>query len=228
MKKLIPILIFSIFLFSCNKVTISSDEKSSLERVSQFYGGIINYTKGFENRNGYPVNFFEIKLNKSALLNKDVVNLTKHAGNIAYMFYSNLSKENQKKYIEVRVSIDLENGESRSYKLKQSELTGVLKFLPSLEDANYLIISKDYKKLATLFRSDMNVSEENLKNLFDEIHTTFGEIKEIQYQGHEFSTDYKLGDCATYKEVIVLDKEAIQMFVTYQLKTKKIINLYFP
>lgn len=228
MKKQLLLFIFSFFLFSCNKVSISSDEKSSLEKVSQFYGGMTNYSKGFENKNGYPIDFFEIKMSKSSLLNKDVVNLTKHAGNIAYLFYSNLSKENQKKYIEIRVSIELNNGESRSYKFKQSELNGVLQFLPSLENANYLIISKDYKKLATLFRNDMNVSEENLKDLFNKIHSSLGEIKEIQYQGHEFSTDDKLGDCATYKEVVVFEKEAIQMFVTYQMKTKKIINLYFP
>lgn len=228
MKKLIPIFILFLFFNSCNKVNVSSDEKLALDKIAQFYGGLINYNKGFENHNGISKDYFEIKINKSPLLNNDQVNLTKHAGNMAYLFYSNLSKENKKKFNEVRVSIDLNNGEGRSYKFKISELEGVLSFLPSLENVNYLIISKDYKKLAESFSNDSNVKEESIKELFNKVNETFGETKEIQYQGHEFSTDDKLGDCVTYKEVIVLEKQAIQMFVTYQMKTRELIMLYIP
>lgn len=228
MKKLIPIFILSFFLSSCSNVGISPDEKLAFDKISQFYGGVTNYSKGFENNNGSSKDYFEIKVEKSPLLNKDQINLTKHAGNIAYVFYSNLNKESQKKFNEIRVDISLNNGESRSYKFNIDDLKGVLSFLPALENVNYLIISKDYKKLSNLFSKEANVKEEAISGLFTKINEMLGEIKEIQYQGHEFSTDDKLGDCVTYKEVIVLEKQAIQMFVTFQMKTKKLTYLYIP
>lgn len=227
MKKLLPFFILSFFIFSCNKENISSSETKIVQKILQFYGGICEGSKGFESKNNKKIDYFEIDVSKSQLLNKDVVNLTKHAGNIAYLFYSNLMPEEKKNYNEIRVKIDLNSAESRSYKYKISELEGVLSVQGSLEEINYLIISKDYKKLSSLFSSDMNVKENDLKELFDKIHANFGEIKEIQYQGHEFYTDDKFGDGVTFKQVIVMD-QSIQMFVTYQMKTKKLIGIYFP
>src|SRR5690554_715459 len=80
-----------ITLFSCGKVKVSDTEVKAVDKVLTFYGGQVDRLIGFNTGNDSKVNFFELKISESPLLNSDEKWLDEHAGNIAYLFYSNLN-----------------------------------------------------------------------------------------------------------------------------------------
>lgn len=215
-----------LFLFSCGKVGVSKTEVKAVDKVIEFYGGQVNRIIGFNMKNTKKINFFELKVSNSQLLNNDQKDLAGHAGNIAYLFYSNL-KDEKPNYQEIKVSIDLQNGESRSYNFPVSDLKEIENLMPFVNKTNAFIRNKDYKGFAETFSSKFSADEKDLKSLFDELHTRFGEIKEIQFQGFSFAEDPKVGPYILVKEVLVLDKEAGRMYLNFDRRTKEILGLTF-
>lgn len=215
-----------LLLFSCGKVGVSKTEVKAVDKVIEFYGGQVNRIIGFNMKNTKKINFFELKVSNSQLLNNDQKDLAGHAGNIAYLFYSNL-KDEKPNYQEIKVSIDLQNGESRSYNFAVSDLKEIEDLMPFVNKTNAFIRNKDYKGFAETFSAKFSADEKDLKNLFDELHTRFGEIKEIQFQGFSFAEDPKVGPYILVKEVLVLDKEAGRMYLNFDRRTKEILGLTF-
>lgn len=226
MKQFLPILILSI-LFSCNKVDISKIEINAVDKVLQFYSGEINRSIGFQTKNTKKLNYFELKVSKSHLLNKDLQHLGEHAGNIAYLFYSNLGNE-QKNYDEIRVIIDLENGESRSYKFLNSELKEIENLYPTIEQTNNFINKSDYKSLANQMSKTVGTKEIEIKKLFENIHSKHGAPDQIQFQGFSFAKDSVVGNYIFVKEAIILTKNTGAMYLSYDRKTKELIGINFP
>lgn len=219
--------IFALLLiFSCGKVGVSQTEVKAVDKVIEFYGGQVNRIIGFNIKNTKKIKFFELKVSNSQLLNNDQKDLAGHAGNIAYLFYSNL-KDEKSNYQEIKVSIDLQNGESRSYNFAVSDLKEIENLMPFVNKTNAFIRNKDYKGFAETFSAKFSADEKDLKNLFDELHSRFGEIKEIQFQGFSFAEDPKVGSYILVKEVLVLDKEAGRMYLNFDRRTKEILGLTF-
>lgn len=107
MKQILQIVILLI-IFSCNKIEASKTEVEAVNKVIQFYSGQVNRSIGFKIANGKKANYFELQVSKSDLLNNEQRYLTEQAGNVAYIFYTNL-KEEKSNYNEIRVKIDLDN-----------------------------------------------------------------------------------------------------------------------
>ena len=225
MKQTLHILAL-LLLFSCGKVGVSKTEVKAVDKVIEFYGGQVNRIIGFNMKNTKKINFFELKVSNSQLLNNDQKDLAGHAGNIAYLFYSNL-KDEKPNYQEIKVSIDLQNGESRNYNFAVSDLKEIENLMPFINKTNTFIRNKDYKGFAETFSAQFKADEKDLKGLFDELHSRFGEIKEIQFQGFSFAEDPKVGPYILVKEVLVLDKEAGRMYLNFDRRTKEILGLTF-
>ncbi len=225
MKQTLHILVL-LLLFSCNKIGVSETETKAVDKILEFYGGQVNRAIGFKTKNTTKINYFELKVSKSQLLDNDQKDLAGHAGNIAYLFYSNL-KDEKSNYQEIKVVIDLQNGESRSYDFPVSDLKDIENLLPFINKTNSFIRKKDYKGFAETFSTQFKADEKDLKNLFDELHSRFGEIKEIQFQGFSFAEDPKVGPYILVKEVLVLDKEAGRMYLNFNRNTKEIVGITF-
>ena len=225
MKQTLHILAL-LLLFSCGKVGVSKTEVKAVDKVIEFYGGQVNRIIGFNMKNTKKIKYFELKISNSQLLNNDQKDLAGHAGNIAYLFYSNL-KDKKPNYQEIKVSIDLQNGESRNYNFSVSDLKEIENLMPFVNKTNTFIRNKDYKGFAETFSAQFKADEKDLKGLFDELHSRFGEIKEIQFQGFSFAEDPKVGPYILVKEVLVLDKEAGRMYLNFDRRTKEILGLTF-
>lgn len=225
MKQTLHILAL-LLLFSCGKVGVSKTEVKAVDKVIEFYGGQVNRIIGFNMKNTKKINYFELKISNSQLLNNDQKDLAGHAGNIAYLFYSNL-KDEKPNYQEIKVSIDLQNGESRNYNFSVSDLKEIENLMPFVNKTNTFIRNKDYKGFAETFSAQFKADEKDLKGLFDELYSRFGEIKEIQFQGFSFAEDPKVGPYILVKEVLVLDKEAGRMYLNFDRRTKEILGLTF-
>jgi hypothetical protein len=232
MKQIFQILALLI-IFSCSKVGVSKTEVEAVDKVLQFYGGQVNRSIGFKIANGKTANYFELQVSKSDLLNNEQRYLTEQAGNIAYIFYTNL-KDEKSNYNEIRVKIDLDNGTSQEYNFSTTELKEIEELYPEIEktnnfirDADYksLIRDADYKSLATQ-NGEIGVTENSLKNVFDQLTSEFGNIKQIQNQGLSFHKSEYRGDFINVKEVLLFDKKVVTMILSYDRKTKKLIAIH--
>lgn len=226
MKQIIQILIVFL-LFSCTKVGVSQIEINAVDKVLQFYGGQVNRAIGFKTSNGKKTDYFKLKVNKSQLLQNDQKYLAEHAGNIAYLFYSNLKKE-KSNYDEIRVSIELENGESRNYNFPLSQLKEIESLYPIIEKTNEFINNEDYKSLANQFSDKIGTNENELHKIFDDLHSRFGNTKQIQFQGFSFEKDNAFGNYISIKEALVLDRNSGAMYLSFDPKTKQLIGINFP
>lgn len=225
MKQILQILAL-LMIISCNKLGVTKTEVNAVNKVLEFYGGEIIHSIGFEAKNGHKDDYFELKVSKSKLLNDNQKDLTEHAGNIAYLFYTNLQNE-KANYDEIRVAIDLENEESRTYKFPTSNLKEIEALYFEIEKTNSFIKSKDYRSLTAQINPKVQVKENDIKSLFEKIHSTYGNIKQIQFQGFEFAKDKEMGEYILVKEVIVLEKEIVNVYMPYNRKDKSLLGINF-
>lgn len=223
MKQILQIVILLI-TFSCNKIGVSKTEVEAVDKVIQFYGGQVNRSIGLKTANWKKTDYFELQVSKSDLLNNEQRYLTEQAGNIAYIFYTNL-KDEKSNYNEIRVKIDLDNGTSQEYNFSTTELKEIEELYPEIEKTNNFIRDADYKSLATQ-NGEIGVTENSLKKVFDQLTSEFGNIKQIQNQGFSFHKSEYRGDFINVKEVILFDKNAEDMTLSYDRKTKKLIAIH--
>src|SRR5690554_9396 len=213
---------------SCNKIGVSETEAKAIKKVLAFYGGRANYSIGFDTRNGSNVNFFELKINESPLLNNDREWITIHAGNIAYLFYSNLNEEKKSKYNQIRVSVDLTNGESRSYKFSESELKEIEELYPEIEKTSKYIKYGDYTSLMNQFSKKVDIEEKELEGFFGEIISKYGMITDIQMHGFTFFEEEGYGDCVEIVQFIALKEKSGPIILVYSRETNELIGLHLP
>src|SRR5690606_15933459 len=135
-------------LFSCGNTTYN--QKVALKKVGDFYGGNISTSTGFNAHNTTKVNYFETKVNNSPLIIEDLQNISLHAGNIAYMIYSNINNKNA--YDEYRVNINLPNNESRNNTFVKTQLEQASSLMPTIDNFNSVIIRREYANLDKLLK----------------------------------------------------------------------------
>src|SRR5690554_3578805 len=216
-----------ITLFSCGKVKVSDTEVKAVDKVLTFYGGQVDRLIGFNTGNDSKVNFFELKISESPLLNSDEKWLDEHAGNIAYLFYSNLNNE-QSKYNEIRVSIDLTNGASHSYKFSESELKEIEELYPEIEKTSKYIKYGDYTSLMNQFSKKVDIEEKELEGFFGEIISKYGMITDIQMHGFTFFEEEGYGDCVEIVQFIALKEKSGPIILVYSRETNELIGLHLP
>ena len=226
MRIIFQFLILLAFISCANG--ISENEVKAVDKVLAFYGGQVNRSVGFHIENNDKINFFELKLSESPLLNSEREWLTVHAGNVAYLFYSNLNDEKKLKYNQIRVSIDLKNGESRSYKFSDSELKEIEELYPEIEDANKYIKYADYASLVNQFNTKITVNETDISDLFERLKSEYGMITDIQMHGFTFFEEEGFGDCIEVTQVMTLKEKRGPIILVYSRETNELIGLHLP
>jgi len=220
----IPI-ITAILLLSCT--TTSNKEKLGFQEVANFYICDVIKNVGFENKNLNNVDYIELELSNSDLLNNDIQFLTEHAGNAAYLFYSKLGDEKDK-FDEIRIKFNLNNGQRHSYKFTNDELQKFETIKKEVDKTNEYLILKDYEKLAQQFDEVIGVNNIELKSIIDTVTSKYGDLLKIQFQGYRNDSNEKFGDFILVKEAFIVEKLPITMFLAYSKENNKLIGFHFP
>ncbi|MFD2907551.1 hypothetical protein ACFSX9_02270 [Flavobacterium ardleyense] len=226
MRKFLSVL-FLITLCSCNKLTETENEINSVQAVLNYYDGECLKSKGFEKSNGTDKQFYEIEISNSKLLNQSADKLNSNAANIAYLFYSNLKNE-KSNYQEIRVKINLSNGESQSFKYSDQEINEIEKLQPRINEIIEYIKTNNYEKLAGQFQDSIKVDERAISDLFTSLQSKYGKIEQTQFQGFQFEDSNNFGKLIIIREALVFEKIAASMNLIFNRESKNLISVEIP
>lgn len=225
MKKIIS-MIFLLCFISCNKPGSTDIEINAVQQVLNFYNGVCLKHKGFELKNGIEKQYFELEISESNLLQNSTYNIQSHAGNIAYLFYTNLKNE-KLNYDEIRVKINLKESKSQEFKYSTSDLKEIESLQSDINQINNYVLTKDYDGLHNKFSSSIEIKKENIEKLFTLIENKFGVIKKIQFQGFCFAkTDY--GEVIIFNEALCLEKINAEINIILKRDNKQLISIEIP
>lgn len=226
MRKILSVLVL-IILFSCNKVIETENEINSVQAVLNFYNGECLKSKGFEKNNGVNKKYYEIEISKSELLNQSPDKLKSHSANIAYLFYSNLKSE-KSNYDEIKVKINLSNGESQSFKYADKELNEIENLQPKINEIIECVKTDDYKSLTKQFEDSIRIEEKTISEIFTLLQSKYGKINKAQFQGFQFEDSNNFGKIIVIHEALVFEKITASMNLIFNRETKKLISVEFP
>lgn len=226
MRKILSVLVL-IILCSCNKVTETENEINSVQAVLNFYNGECLKSKGFEKGNGIDLQYYEIEIGKSDLLDQSPDKLKSHSANIAYLFYSNLKSE-KSNYDEIKVKINLSNGESQSFKYADKELIEIEKLQPKIGEIIEYIKTDNYGSLTKQFEDSIKVEEKTISELFTSLKSKYGKINKTQFQGFQFEDSNNFGKLIIIREALVFERITASMNLIFNRETKKLISVEFP
>lgn len=226
MRKILSVLVL-IILFSCNKVIETENEINSVQAVLNFYNGECLKSKGFEKNNGVDKQYYEIEISKSELLNQSPDELKSHSANIAYLFYSNLKSE-KSNYDEIKVTINLSNGESQSFKYADKELDEIENLQPKINEIIECVKTDDYKSLTKQFEDSIRIEEKTISELFSSLQSKYGKINKAQFQGFQIEDSNNFGKIIVIHEALVFEKITASMNLIFNRVTKKLISVEFP
>ncbi|GIQ61416.1 hypothetical protein Flavo103_45510 [Flavobacterium collinsii] len=213
-------------LISCNKnKELPNNENEAVQQVLNFYNGECKKSKGATFKNGKTKSYFELEISKSTLLNSDLKNLKSHSANIAYLFYSSLM--NAEAYDDIKIKINLSQGNSEQFSYSNEELTEIKKLQPFINKLIEQVKIKKYDELAKSFEKTVNVNPENLEELFSKVEKEYGIIKKSQFQGFEFKKANEFGNVIVIKEAFIFERLAISMNIILKRDNSKIIALEF-
>jgi hypothetical protein len=216
-RSILVIIIFS--LLSCNKSNSNQIEPKAIKKVLDFYKGECLLIKNTES------NCYEIELSKSELLNHDVNSIDFHAGNIAYIFHKNL----QVKDCDcIKVKINLNNGDSFDFNYSVRELAEVESYMPNFEEVIDLIKQKDYENLFYQFDKSFGADRQSIEKLFSTVENKLGKLNHIYATGFKNFETKECGKVIEFKAVLVHDKMAVNMFLCFSKKNRKLVLLLLP
>src|SRR5690606_28539891 len=193
LMKQILLLIFVTLFVSCDKTTHNKIQTDTIQKVLDFYDGECLIKKDAEN------NCYEIELSKSLLLNYDSESLDFHAGNIAYIFYTNTQI---KDYDCVKIKINLDSKESYVFNYTVKELVEIESYIPNFNEVTNLIKVKDYDKLSSEFDESMGIDKQPLEELFSDIENNFGKLNDIYCSGFKDFETEECGEVIEFKAVL--------------------------
>ncbi|MGL3001501.1 hypothetical protein [Flavobacterium sp. RSSB_23] len=218
MKQII-IFIFVTFFVSCDKSNNNQLQATAVKKILDFYKGEYLLTKNTES------NCYEIELSKSELLNYDVNSIDYHAGNIAYIFHKNL----QVKDCDcIKVKINLNNGNSFDFNYSFNELVEVESYIPNFEEVANLIMTKDYEKLFYQFDKSFGADRQSIEKIFSNVENKLGKLNHIYSTGFKNFKTEECGKVIEFKAVLVYDKMAVNMFLCFSKKNRKLVLLLIP
>ena len=210
---------FIILFVSCEKSIDNKLQVNTVQKILDFYNGECLIKKNIEK------NCYELELSKSELLNYDIESIKFHAGNIAYIFYTNAQN---KDYNCVKIKINLDSGKIYDFNYTVKELTIVESYMPNFFEITNLIKTKDYEKLYSEFDESMQIDKQSFEKLFGNLENKFGKLNDIYYSGFEnFKTD-EFGQIIEFKAVLVHEKMAGNMFLSFRKKNRKLVLLLIP
>lgn len=226
-KSLLYLLLF--LSFSCSKIGMSETQQQGIDKVLEFYGGICHRSLVSKNENGIKTSYFQLDISNSELLNKYSEDLEPHAGNIAYLFYSNLNDDEKKSYNEIRVIIILDDDKKVGYQFPVNELKEIEILKTKVNKINSYIQNQDFKSLTKEYSSKFKITESDFREKFNDLNARFGNVLRVQFQGFTFKTGKEMGDIIIFRELLVMDKDenVILMELIYERKTNELIGINF-
>jgi hypothetical protein len=227
MKKTVTLFFLITFLISCNEEKgMTKIELNSVQKVLDFYGGKCIRHKGWETINLETTNYFEIEMVENDFFNKDKSKLKYHSANIAYIFYSNLGKE-KSKYNQIRVKINLENGESSEFSYSSEKLNEFEKILPLNLKTAELIKNKKFNEVILLFDESIEISENDISKIFKNYDKEYGEFTKSECQGFEYLNTNNFGKVIKTYFVQVREITPTTIWLNFNKDTKKLISIEF-
>jgi hypothetical protein len=225
-KKIICLILISIFI-SCKKnILVTENEKNSVQKVVDFYNAECKSYKGFESENTNAKIYFELEISKSELLEENPERLSLHSGNIAYLFYSNLETEKDK-YDEIRVKIISKKREISEHKYSNSEIKEIENFVIKIDKISELIKTRNYEAIKNLFDKSVQIETIELEELFKNVENQFGILKQYQFQGFEFMETDNFGEIVKFNIIQIMKKANINLTLMFNRKEKNLLTFEF-
>lgn len=218
----------ALIFISCNNTLKSTEaENNATQAVVGFYGGEVQVHKGAGEKDGEKKKYFKIEISDSDLINLHPERANAHGGNIAYMFYSNLRRE-QSKYNEIQVDIHLKNGSTREYKFPYSELKEIDRLIPLLERVNQALITEDYTTLENFYLPDLNIFDHDLEDFFTSVTAEYGKMQRTQLQGFEFSKIEQFDEIIIVLQGLILEKTDATMLYVFDRQHFNLLAIEIP
>jgi len=225
MNKTLPIFLLVVFLVSCkNNIAVTEKEVNSVQKVLNFYNGMCERHKGTETKDGETKTFFELEMSGSPLLENSVKNLDAHSGNIAYLFYSNLEEE-KSNYNQVRVTIKLQNGSSAEYAYSDKEIEEIENLMPKVKNVSTLIKQKNHEALTKLFDPSVGLEEHSITEIFDNLESQYGIVKQSQFQGFEFGDTENFGQVVRVFNAQARERLALSFIYVFSRSSQQLITI---
>ncbi|OCK50792.1 hypothetical protein BA768_18935 [Chryseobacterium sp. CBo1] len=218
-------LLIVVILAGCNKITISTEDKKSIEEVQKFYGGYIETSKGIETFNTKSNSYFEVIIKNSNSINSQPQRVASKAANIAFMIFKNQSSDS---YDVIKTTIILSDGTKVSKSFSKNDLLQVENLYPELEKLNSFLITKNYDGITEMFDPKFKPKEGVVENALADFDKKFGDLKRIQFQGFEFIDDSVLGHTVLMRQVGERNNVFPFMNMAFDRNTKKLLNIEFP
>lgn len=227
MNRILTLLILTLLTTSCKKnIGVTDKEVNSVQQVLNFYDGECLRHKGFETKNGETITYFELEMSKSPLLESNAKKLKPHSGNIAYLFYSSLDNE-KPNYNEVRVKINLQNGTSSEFAYSDKEIEEIENLVPKINKVTDLIERKVYETLAILFDKSIGLETSQIADLFNNLESEYGTVKQSQFQGFEFKDTNNFGKVIKVNVAQVRENIALSMVLVFNRVNQDLISIEF-
>jgi hypothetical protein len=221
---LLPLL---ILLSACGSPEIAQDEEKGIAAVVDFYGGSCGWSKGYDYQDDENIDYFELNISGSDLMDKYADKVEMPASNAAYLFYSQLGP-NRTKYSDIRVNVELANHDHYKHNFKVIELKEVARFTPYVALLEQLIDAKDYTNLWATFDEEIqaSLSEEIIRDFFEKTESEYGSIRELQFQGFRFSlSDHDRRPVVHLACVAIREKENTPLSLFLDRKTRKLMGM---
>jgi hypothetical protein len=228
-KTIAALLLFIPFLASCTFYGYTDNELKAIDEVLKFYGGSCSRDKGIEKIDGVEQHYFQLEISESKLIESFSKRLQLPASNIAFIFWSNITVERDF-YTHVRVTINTEDKNTRSFSFSTEELKEMEMLIPMLTNVTQIIRAKKHEMLLPLFELKTD-SLTTLNNLKAECYTydlKYGDPYDIQFQGCFFYTDKTNNrPMAHLTGMMIRKKGNIFLSLFIDRKSHKIIDLKF-
>lgn len=206
---------------------MSDNEKKGVAAVVEFYGGSCGWSKGFEYENGKNEDYFELNISGSALMQKYADKVEMPASNAAYLFYSQLGKD-QKKYSHIHVNVDLKKYDRYEISYPTKDLNEISKFTPYVALIEQLMHAKDYATLWATFDEEIQaeLSEEILRDFFEKTNAECGLMSELQFQGFRlYESDDDGRPMVQLACVAVREKENTPLSLFFDREARKLMGM---
>jgi hypothetical protein len=164
-----------------NALSITDNEDKGVKEILAFYGGYCKYAVGASaSTETGKKKYVELELSKSEVIEKKAKVAQMPASNIAYLFYTNLNKEERANYDEIHTVLIFADGEKMTFEYPSKQLELVDQRMRLVNKVVGLIKEKNFEALRPMLNDTALVSydkNELITNLA-KVDPQFGNVTE--------------------------------------------------
>lgn len=185
--RILSVLLLVSLLFSCSEETQKDISVSNeiTEYIQKRYETDVTSSVRSETRKGKKQNYFEIKVGKSAVMDKSKAEPELFTSDIAFRVYCGMDETERKKYAVISVKVTKKN-KVTEMRYSNKELLDANTNLVWLDKFFRMVERKDYQKAKEQFNTQLvDTATVDLKTTFEGISFSLGELKNQELQGFE-------------------------------------------